>query len=83
MANFDQTICWDCSKACGGCSWSDHFAPVNGWVAIPRKVYASNDGMASSFIVRECPMFDRDAVGFGMKWSKKNNTINRRRKKND
>jgi hypothetical protein len=26
-------ICFDCDKACGGCSWSRNFEPVPGWTA--------------------------------------------------
>ena len=28
-----ETICWGCSKACGHCSWSKEFKPVDGWDA--------------------------------------------------
>ena len=29
-----DTLCWDCKKACGYCSWSQDFVPVPGWEAI-------------------------------------------------
>ena len=26
-----DTLCWDCEKACGSCSWSRELTPVEGW----------------------------------------------------
>ena len=53
-----DTLCWKCMKACGDCSWSDHWEhqPVKGWKAIPTKINTDyrSDG---SFIVIECPEF--------------------------
>ena len=44
-----DTLCWGCEKACGGCSWSKKFVPVEGWKAIPTE---------KSFDVYECPEFE-------------------------
>ena len=67
----NQTICWDCANATGGCSWVDHFIPVDGWQAVPKKMKLHNklDGRSEtgSFIVSECPEFIRDAFGYGLK----------------
>ena len=27
------TLCWECDNACGKCSWSKRFVPVEGWTA--------------------------------------------------
>ena len=65
-------ICFDCQKACGGCSWSaldengePKFEPVPGWTAEETIVlggYYSN-GEAKhfpSYHITECPEFVRD-----------------------
>lgn len=73
-----HTICWDCANACGNCSWSSvQPVPVSGWVAKPIFKQKSS----GSFIVYECPLFIRDAVDGGMKWTEKKNTIITRKKK--
>lgn len=28
-----EQLCWTCQKACGDCSWSSCFQPVEGWTA--------------------------------------------------
>ena len=57
-----HTLCWECGRACGGCSWSSRFEPVEGWVALPVKQAYGSD----SYIVAECPMFVRDAIDHGV-----------------
>lgn len=54
------TLCWECDKACGRCSWSKDFTPVEGWKAIPTKIRKrdNNYGYMDSFIVLECPEFE-------------------------
>lgn len=45
-------ICFDCQRACGGCSWSachtvtgkPLFLPVPGWTAKPSKIYSEPKG---------------------------------------
>ena len=62
-------LCWDCQKACGGCSWSRDFTPVPGWKAKPTKIisYTTNGSgrratkkkfYIDSFAVYECPEFE-------------------------
>jgi hypothetical protein len=67
----NQTICWDCSRATGGCSWVDHFVPVAGWQAVPKKMKLHNGigerKETGSYVVSECPDFIRDAYNFGLK----------------
>ena len=50
--------CWVCSRACGGCEWSESFKPVKGWDAIPTIVKDSK-GDFSSYIIKKCPKFIR------------------------
>lgn len=56
-----KTLCWDCKNACGRCSWSREFKPVDGWEAVPSKVYQHENCYADSYIVQKCPMFEKDA----------------------
>jgi hypothetical protein len=65
-------ICFDCKKACGGCSWSEvdpdtkkiRFQPVEGWTATPSKIIAGYEGgkvtHADTYCITECPLFERD-----------------------
>lgn len=63
------TLCWDCRKACGGCSWSEHdeHLPVPGWTAEETQVRMKNDVYAPSYRVDACPEFERDGIGGGTK----------------
>ena len=58
------TICWKCSRACGQCSWSAEFRPINGWVAIKTIIKADKGVMdqreIDSYIVLKCPQFHDD-----------------------
>ena len=51
------TLCWDCQKATGKCSWSEKLIPVEGWTAEPT--YTASSDM-HSYRVIECPEFVRD-----------------------
>ena len=55
-----HTLCWKCQKACGGCSWSKDFTPVENWNAVPTKIkaYGTGDGTIDSYRVIECPEFE-------------------------
>lgn len=61
-----STLCWTCEKACGRCSWSKDFLPVDGWSAIPTKILVLNtksNGVrerifTDSFDVYYCPEFE-------------------------
>lgn len=52
----ERTICWECEKTCGGCSWSERFEPVEGWEAV-KTVDSTGD---ESYLVRKCPEFVRE-----------------------
>lgn len=59
------TLCWKCSKACGGCSWSDGtFTPVEGWTATETTIRGDRgiwrDRIIQSYIVEECPEYEED-----------------------
>jgi len=57
-----ETLCWYCQNACGNCSWSKYFQPVNGWLAKPRIIYySSEDKKIDSFLVIKCPLFISDS----------------------
>lgn len=51
------SICIDCEKSCGLCSWSSRLIPVVGWTAKPVKKLVSIDTLVDSFQVDECPLF--------------------------
>ena len=60
-------ICFDCKKACGGCSWSridpatkkPAFKPVEGWKAIKVPYFiGAGSGIDSTYYVSECPLFE-------------------------
>lgn len=61
-----QSICWDCRKASGLCDWTDHWKhmPIPGWQA--EKTFLRCKGeLTESYLVIECPEFDRDAYNGG------------------
>lgn len=65
-------ICFDCTKACGGCSWTEinpdtkhpRFEPVPGWTA--KKVLlnvGSHKGgrvVIETYHITKCPQFTKD-----------------------
>ena len=56
----DETICWECKKATGGCSWSKKKAkPVDGWEA--DSTIVKGDGYTfPSYLVKQCPEYAQD-----------------------
>ena len=56
MANLkNETLCWTCSKATGGCSWSREETPIKNWVAEEVK---HEDFI--SYNVKKCPYYSLD-----------------------
>ena len=57
-------ICFDCKKACGGCSWSKNFTPVKGWLANKTKIRTYKDNIeeryTTSYNILFCPEFEPD-----------------------
>ncbi len=64
MAN-KFTLCWDCKKATGGCSWSNKLRPVKGWTA--QEVKPTSSKPYTTYLVEQCPEFKRDAYNSGLK----------------
>lgn len=53
----EATICWICKNACGSCSWSKSFTPVENWVAKPTKLKIGDGRYVDSYIVKKCPRY--------------------------
>lgn len=68
-------ICFDCRRACGGCSWSEldpdtgkpRFQPVPGWTAKPVRLNIGTTTcgrvMVDTYHITACPLFSDDTVG--------------------
>ena len=54
----NSQICYFCKNACGGCSWSKSFIPVDDWDAEPTIVKDSL-GDFCSYKINKCPQFIR------------------------
>ena len=52
------SLCWDCRRATGFCAWSARLKPVKGWTAEKVKVGTPLE----TYMVQECPLFERDAI---------------------
>ena len=65
-------ICFDCQRACGGCSWSEldpetdkpRFEPVPGWTAEKTKLNRGEPNGSRPFMetyhITACPLFVPD-----------------------
>lgn len=57
-----DTLCWECEKCGGRCSWSKDLTPVKGWVAeetnVPEYI-AALEKIVPNVTVIECPEFVR------------------------
>ncbi len=54
-----ETLCWECAKSCGECSWAREFKPVEGWEAKPTTI--KGEGYKyRSYRVISCPQFQPD-----------------------
>lgn len=59
-------ICWECAKACGGCTWSAKFEPVAGWSAVKTAVCHVSHGKrewAETYRISSCPEFEQEVCG--------------------
>lgn len=56
--NEKYTKCWTCKNACGGCSWSREFIPVNCWKAEKRRI-AANVGYEETYMIYDCPEYKK------------------------
>lgn len=59
----NDTKCWNCDKAYGGCTWSAGFVPVDGWTVIRSDVKTGVDQYSESYIVLDCPQYEKEAEG--------------------
>ena len=54
-------LCWTCARACGGCSWSRSFTPVNGWTAEQTELYVDRGDYethkTTSYRIKACPLY--------------------------
>ena len=53
-----QSLCIDCVRSGGSCSWSHLLQPVEGWVA-EETVIRSTAGTTTGYRVISCPKFER------------------------
>ncbi len=63
-----ETLCWQCAKACGGCSWSNKaHKPVEGWTAERRDLHIQNSSVpVESYVVYDCPEYASDEREHGL-----------------
>ena len=57
----NETLCWSCKNACGDCSWSKNFTPVEGWKAKKTKLRLTRGPSEPqndfSYIIYGCPEY--------------------------
>lgn len=58
MGKGKSSICIDCVKSCGLCTWSSKLKPVKGWTAKPIK-RVTKDKIYDGYLVTECPLFEK------------------------
>lgn len=62
-SSWKTNICFDCKKACGGCSWSERFEPVPGWKAkkvVQKSIINKKVRVCDTYQIAACPLFERD-----------------------
>ena len=52
----NESPCWTCQNACGNCSWSKNFKPVEGWDALPI-IIKDSEGDIRSYKIKICPKY--------------------------
>ena len=55
-----EQLCWTCSKACGGCNWSESFKPVKGWTAESVVIGVNSPTPMHTYHISECPEYERE-----------------------
>ena len=58
-----KTICWNCKKSCGKCSWSESFTPVAGWEV--AEGYNSDQRTKTQDVI-SCPLYEQEYKYFTM-----------------
>ena len=58
--NEKNQLCWYCEKACGKCSWSKDFTPVEGWDAEPATIRSreADAKIIETFYIKSCPEYE-------------------------
>ena len=60
---YKETLCWDCKRSYKNmCSWAMNYEPVEGWIATQ-----THNKYTDSYLVKKCPLFDRDGYNGGSK----------------
>lgn len=56
-----NSLCWKCKKATNSnlCKWVDDYTPIEVWIAKRRDILSHNGKQIESYIVYECPNFER------------------------
>ena len=58
--NSENQLCWECSRATGGCPWSREGKEIPNWEA-EKTVIRNEDGTEmSSYKIKKCPLFQKD-----------------------
>ena len=57
MSMLQKSICNNCARSVGFCSWSSKLDPVDGWDAVQSY---DTEGMPYSYCVRKCPLYMAD-----------------------
>lgn len=67
------TKCWNCANATrpDKCPWVESFTPVPGWTATPTRLMTESPQPYDSYLITDCPLFERDAYRGGQKKSEK------------
>ena len=61
--NKNDSLCWDCQNACGGCNWSRSLKSVEGWNVEVKKIQHKANGRTTfdeSCRVISCPEYIPD-----------------------
>lgn len=62
-AHKHMQICFSCTKAVCGCSWSRWFKPIEGWDAVPseiKNVAGNTVRITPSYAIRGCPEYEKE-----------------------
>lgn len=60
---YQETLCWTCQNACGGCSWSKKFKKVKGWTATQTWVQGEKR-LLKSYLVTACPKYVKEVKSY-------------------
>lgn len=58
MYSKDQ-LCFSCKNACGSCSWSKNYTPVEGWTA--KEHFIERDNI-HTYQINKCPQYIFDGL---------------------